>query len=210
MNSMWNKAGHQAIASLRGATLAPPTGWTARRSTILKFVSFACILFVALAASAPAWAQANPKNAQGEEFFIISSVNMQKHQVVLMRPTQLTVVASFSDNTTYTDEKGQKLAISAMKAGDTVWAVVKRAADGTVTVLRLRQGAMTPAELHKLYLRNSSGGTISMPMPRPAPMTPRPLSGAQAAHPLGRPAYLNRLGRDKMRPHGPGADHIHS
>jgi len=214
MNSMWNKADKTVLPAMisgRGAASPSQTGRTARRPTIWSFASLACILFVALAASAPAWAQANPKNAQGEEFFIISSVNMQKHQVVLMRPTQLTVVASFSDNTTYTDEKGQKLAISAMKAGDTVWAVVKRAANGTVTVLRLRQGAMTPAELHTLYLGNSSTGSMPVFVPPPAPMTPRPLSGAQAAHPLGRPAYLNRLGRDKIRqPHGPGGDHIHS
>src|SRR5487761_710113 len=208
MYSMWNKdkagrSAHQAMAFLRGAALASQADGTARRS-ILRLASFGCICFVALAASAPAWAQANPKNAQGEEFFIISSVNM------LMRPSQLTVVANFSNQTTYTDEKGQKLNISAMKAGDTVWAVVKRAANGTVTVLRLRQGAMTPAELHKLYLGNSSTGSIPMPVPRPAPMTPRPLSGAQAAHPLGRPAYSNRPGRAKMRPHGPGGDHIHS
>jgi len=177
---------------------------------VAKFISFAVAILLALAVSAPAWAQAHPKNAQGEEFFIVSSVDLQKHQVVLMRPTQLTVVATIGPQTIYMGEKGQKLDVKAMKAGDTVWAIIKTERDGTVTAVRLRQGAMTVAELHKLYLSNSSIGANTMSMPKPAPMTPRPQSGALTAHPFGTPGYLNRPDRGKMRPHGPDPDHVHS
>lgn len=176
---------------------------------VTKLISFAVAILVALAVSAPAWAQAHPKNAQGEEFFIVSSVDLQKHQVVLMRPTQLTVVATIGPQTSYIGEKGQKLDVKTMKAGDTVWAITKTERDGTVTAVRLRQGAMTAADLHKLYLSNPSSGSNTMSMPPPAPMTPRPQSGAQATLPPGTSPYSARIGR---RPgthhHRPGESKI--
>jgi hypothetical protein len=144
---------------------------------VSRFIPVAIALLMALAVSMPAWAQAQPKNAQGEEFFIVSSVDLQKHQVVLMRPTQLTVVATIGPQTTYLGEKGQKLDVKAMKAGDTVWGITKPGPDGSVVAVRLRQGAMTPAELHKLYRQLPASNTYS------APMTPRPQSGTQAAPP---------------------------
>lgn len=167
---------------------------------VSKFIPAAIAIFLAFAISMPAWAQAHPKNAQGEEFFIVSSVDLQKHQVVLMRPTQLTVVATIGPQTTYLGEKGQKLDVKAMKAGDTVWGIIKPGRDGSVTAVRLRQGAMTPAELHKLYLQLPASNTYSVPM------TPRPQSGAQAAPPAiasGGPPYSTQLGRPRTRHHRP-------
>ncbi|HLJ41057.1 MAG TPA: hypothetical protein VKT50_06175 [Candidatus Acidoferrales bacterium] len=167
---------------------------------VSKFLPVAIAILLALAISTPAWAQAHPKNAQGEEFFIVSSVDLQKHQVVLMRPTQLTVVATIGPQTTYLGEKGQKLDVKAMKAGDTVWGITKPGPDGSVTAVRLRQGAMTPAELHKLYLQLPASNTYS------APMTPRPQSGAQAAPPAissGGSPYSTQLSRPRTRHHRP-------
>jgi len=167
---------------------------------VSKFIPVAIAILVALAISMPAWAQAHPKNAQGEEFFIVSSVDLQKHQVVLMRPTQLTVVATIGPQTTYLGEKGQKLDVKAMKAGDTVWAITKPGRDGSVTAVRLRQGAMTPAELHKLYLQLPANNTYSVPM------TPPPQSGAQtapAATSSGASRYSTQLGRPRTRHHRP-------
>src|SRR5579864_1093952 len=106
---------------------------------VSKFIPVTIAILLAFAVSMPARAQAHPKNAQGEEFFIVSSVDLQKHQVVLMRPTQLTVVATIGPQTTYLGEKGQKLDVKAMKAGDTVWAITKPGRDGSVTAVRLRQ-----------------------------------------------------------------------
>lgn len=165
-----------------------------------KFIPVAIVVLLGLAISMPAWAQAHPKNAQGEEFFIVSSVDLQKHQVVLMRPTQLTVVATIGLQTTYLGEKGQKLNVKAMKAGDTVWGIIKPGPDGSITAVRLRQGAMTPAELHKLYLTAPASNTYSVPM------TPRPQSGAQAAPSptaSGGSPYLTQLSRPRTRHHRP-------
>ena len=165
---------------------------------VLKLISFAIAVLVTLAVSIPASAQTNPKNAQGEEFFIVSSVNLQKHQVVLMRPTQLTVVATIGPQTSYIGEKGQKLDVKAMKAGDTVWAITKAASDGSVIAVRLRQGAMTPAELHKLYLPLPAGNSYS------APMTPRPQSGAQATPTAAKLPYATQIDGPRTRRHRPG------
>src|SRR5579864_8742674 len=167
---------------------------------ISRFISVAIATLVALAISMPVWAQAHPKNAQGEEFFIVSSVDLQKHQVVLMRPTQLTVVATIGPQTAYLGEKGQKLDVKAMKAGDTVWGITKPGPDGSVVAVRLRQGAMTPGELHKLYLRLPASNTYS------APMTPPPQSGAQTAPAVtssGASRYSTQLGRLRTRHHRP-------
>jgi len=170
-----------------------------------KFISYAVTLLLGLAVALPTWAQAHPKNAQGEEFFIVSSVDLQKHQVVLMRPTQLTVVATIGPQTSYVGEKGQKLDVKQMKAGDTVWAITKPGAGGSVMAVRLRQGAMTPAELQKLYLHLPAN---SSSIPTPAPLTPRPQSGAQATPPTGastRSQYLTHLGQPRTRHHRPDA-----
>ncbi|HEV2488323.1 MAG TPA: hypothetical protein VGT03_00820, partial [Candidatus Acidoferrales bacterium] len=102
----------------------------------------------------------------------------------------------------YLGEKGQKLDVKAMKAGDTVWGITKPGPDGSVVAVRLRQGAMTPAELHKLYLQLPASNTYSVPM------TPRPQSGAQAAPPAtssGGSPYSTQLGRPRTRHHRPEA-----
>ncbi|MGB7174344.1 MAG: hypothetical protein WBD23_12425 [Candidatus Acidiferrales bacterium] len=118
-----------------------------------------------LAVSIPACAQGvqNPKNAQGEQFFMISSVDLPKHHIILMAPTQLTLVANTTNLTQFVGEKGQKLTEKDLKAGDTVWAIVKTAKDGETTAVKIREGAMTPADLHKLYLSHPSNALPPLP-----------------------------------------------
>ncbi|MGB6875956.1 MAG: hypothetical protein WBD87_07955 [Candidatus Acidiferrales bacterium] len=131
-------------------------------------------LLLALALSAPLWAQANSK---GEEFFMISSVDQQTHQVVLMRPTQLTVAANFGPQTVYLGEKGQKMTPRDLRAGDTVWAIIKTGKNGVVNALRIREGAMTETELRQLYLHYSTGSSNQPPI-APKPLSPAPESGS--------------------------------
>lgn len=131
------------------------------------------MFFVATLAPSSLWAQAN---SHGEEFFMISSVDQQNHQVVLMRPTQLTVVADFGPHTVCLGDKGQALTPKDLRAGDTVWAVVKPGKGGAENALRIREGAMTQAELQKLYLRYT---TVPVAPPiAPKPLTPTPETGS--------------------------------
>lgn len=122
-----------------------------------KRMIFAASTFAAISAlliAAPVHAQTpnSPSDSRGEQFYVISSVDMQKHQIVLMRPTQLTVVATTNEQTAYVGEKGQKLGLKDLHAGQTVWATLRKDKDGQVAVMKIREGAMTVAELHKLYL----------------------------------------------------------
>ena len=144
------------------------------RGHFSRLAVFASVLALALAFAVPAWAQANSK---GEEFFMISSVDQQKHQVVLMRPTQLTVAADFGPQTVCVGEKNEKMTPKDLRAGDTVWAIIKPGKNGAVNALRIREGAMTQTELRALYLHYSTGGE---PPVTPMPLTPAPkISSAQ-------------------------------
>lgn len=177
-----------------------------------KLATLAVVVGLSLCISVTAWAQTN---SRGEEFFIISSVNFQNHQIVLMRPTQLTVVATFDPETTVLGEKGEKLTTKDLKAGDTVWGMLKFAKDGSASVLRLREGAMTQSDLRNLYLRYPANGVPNAPM---TPLTPRTQSGAAdpqpatpagtapnafAPNPIARGAQ--RPNHARIHPHGPGS-----
>ncbi|HEV2297611.1 MAG TPA: hypothetical protein VGR72_03740 [Candidatus Acidoferrales bacterium] len=118
------------------------------------FVASTLVAILALLVVAPLDAQTpkSPSDSRGEQFYVISSVDMQKHQIVLMRPTQLTVVATTNEQTAYVGEKGQKLGLKDLHAGQTVWATLRKDKDSQVAVMKIREGAMTVAELHKLYL----------------------------------------------------------
>lgn len=169
-------------------------------------------LLMTLALCLPAQAQTN---SRGEEFFIVSSVDQKNHQVVLMHPTQLTVAATISPQTICIGENGKKLSPSALRAGDTVWAILKTGKNGVTDLVSIREGAMTEAELQKLYLHYStSNPSTPPPVPlKPSPLNPPPQSGSAqppAIPPVaaGSNAMLRgqrRLGEAHRRSHGPGA-----
>lgn len=174
---------------------------------LTKIGLLAAALAMALSLAAPLWAQ---NNAKGESFYIVSSVNFQTHQIVLMHPTQLTVVADFGPQTSVLDENGKKLTTKDLKAGDTVWAIVKKdKKNDDASVSSIRMGAMSQSELRQLYLKYPSNGTPNVPV---TPVKPTPESGAAApqaspstrgaaapgARQPGRPDHVH------ARPHGPG------
>jgi hypothetical protein len=121
---------------------------------MLKFVSVTWIAVLALTMGSFAFAQLpkSPTDSSGQRFYIISSVDLQKDQIVLMQPTQLTIVATADDKSAFVGEQGQKLTLKDLRAGQTVWAILRRDKGGKTTIVRLREGAMTIAELHRLYL----------------------------------------------------------
>lgn len=155
-------------------------------------------------------------NSRGEEFFIISSVDQKTHQVVLMRPTQLTVAAGVTAKTICLGENGKNMNPNSLQAGDTVWATLKAGKNGAENLVSIREGAMTETELHKLYLHYSAP-TMSTPPPiplKPSPLNPPPQTGTAQSPaavppvPNGSNAMLGgqrRLGEKHHRSHGPGA-----
>lgn len=87
----------------------------------------------------------------GDSFFIISSVDAKKQQLVLKLPTEVTEVVQVTPATTYRDEEGKTLKFEDLRAGDTVYAKLARKAKGTLTVVSIRRGPMTLEELHRRY-----------------------------------------------------------
>lgn len=165
----------------------------------------AVALLLGAVLSSSLWAQAN---SRGEEFFMISSVDQQTHQVVLMRPTQLTVAATFGPQTVCLGEKGQKLTPKDLRAGDTVWAIVRASKSGAVSAVRIREGAMTQAEMRQLYLHYSPD--VPLKPVTPSPLKPAPENGSAAPQtpsptivtPNTAMRGMHRPGRDRRHPHG--------
>jgi hypothetical protein len=143
----------------------------------LHFSTIAIVGGMVLALATSARAQTNSK---GEEFFMVSSVDQQTHQVVLMRPTQLTVAATVGPQTRCQAENGQKMSPSNLKAGDTVWAIVKPGKSGTMNAVSIREGAMTQSELEKIYLHYTTSAPAEPPV-KPIPLNPPPQSGTVQA-----------------------------
>lgn len=101
-----------------------------------------------------AYAQtAQRQQSGGESFFIISSVDAKKQQLVLKLPTEVTEVVQVTPKTIYRDQNGKALKFEDLRAGDTVYAAVVRNSKGELAVVSLRRAPMTLEELHRRYFR---------------------------------------------------------
>ena len=94
------------------------------------------------------------KTPAGEEFFIVASIDQPKSQILLKRPTEVTMLAKITPSTHILDENGKPLHLSGLRAGDTVWVVASndKKDKGEDDAIRVRKGSMTVEELHKSYL----------------------------------------------------------
>lgn len=96
-------------------------------------------------------ATAGKKTPTGEQFFIVASVDLQKSQLLLKHPTEVTLLAHVDDKTKYLDSAGKPTQLSNLRAGDTVWVTLSNGSSGP-TAVQVRKGEMTVAELHRYYL----------------------------------------------------------
>ncbi len=95
-------------------------------------------------------APSDPKS--GEEFFIISSVDSAKKQLLVKEPTEITEVLQVNDKTRYTDRNGKAMQFTDLRAGDTVY-IRRTATPGGKLAVSIRKGPMTVEELHRRYLK---------------------------------------------------------
>lgn len=96
----------------------------------------------------PVAAQAQP------EFFIVSSVNVSKSQILLQRSSEVTVLMQVNKHTRIPNQQGKPTAFSDLRADSMVWIV--SAADkggGELLAVSIREGPMTVQALHRLYLQ---------------------------------------------------------
>jgi phosphohistidine swiveling domain-containing protein len=116
------------------------------------FAAVFSLLSAVLGASLIA-AQVTPArgSAQGE-FFIVSSVNLQKQDLFVKAPTEVTEEMTVTPRTVILSEQGKHIPLSQVRAGDTVYVVSRRNSQGFPEVVRLQQGPMTVGILHARYL----------------------------------------------------------
>jgi hypothetical protein len=91
------------------------------------------------------------KTPAGEQFFIVASLDLQKSQLLLKYPTEVTLLMKVTDQTKLVDDAGKPIKLSDLRAGDTVWLTSAEGPDGVVAS-RIRKGEMTVADLHRYYL----------------------------------------------------------
>jgi len=88
----------------------------------------------------------------GEEFFIVSSVDITKRQLLLKEPTEITQLIQVNDKTRYTDRNGKAMQFADLRAGDTIYIRSTATSAGRVA-LSIRKGPMTLQELQRHYLK---------------------------------------------------------
>lgn len=131
-------------------------GYLWRLDTFMKILRIAALMLAAGAFVRPAIARAQPLAASAsEQFFIISSVDQKKKELVLKLPTEVTQLMRVSDSTVYLGEDGKPIEFGSLRAGDTVYINSERGADGVLVARRIRKGPMTLEELHRRYLSGS-------------------------------------------------------
>jgi hypothetical protein len=89
------------------------------------------------------------QSAPAGEFFIISSIDPVKEQLIVKRPTEVTQVVRVDAHTKYFDRAKKPIGLSDIRAGDTVY-ITSSATSGVA--LEVHRGAMTVTELHRRYL----------------------------------------------------------
>jgi hypothetical protein len=87
----------------------------------------------------------------GEQFYLVASLDLQKSQLLLKHPTEVTQLVAISDKTKIQDVTGASLMLSDLRAGDTVW-VSTSGSGATIAATSIRKGQMTVADLHRFYL----------------------------------------------------------
>ena len=112
-----------------------------------RFVMFVLILATVVSLCPASGAGEEPR----DRFFIISSVDPAKRELLVKMPTEVTELMRVDGDTKYFDRRGKSIGLADFRAGDTVYIVTSK--DGTVR--EIRKGPMTIQELRKRYLQAS-------------------------------------------------------
>jgi hypothetical protein len=125
---------------------------TASLSRVFVLIALGLVTFVL-----PSGAQTKTRGAArptDDEFFIISSIDRARSQVLVKRPTEVTEVIRVDAATRYIDDEGKAIALDDLRAGDTVFIRISRTTNGHVAA-EIRKGPMTVDELQRRYLQRA-------------------------------------------------------
>ena len=115
------------------------------------FLTFATIVGCGFSLAGQSSKAAGTANG-GEEFFIVSSVDITKKQLLLKEPTEITQLIEVNDKTRYTDRTGKAMQLGDLRAGDTIYLRSTTTSAGRVAV-SIRKGPMSLQELQRHYLK---------------------------------------------------------
>ena len=124
-----------------------PAGRRLRVVAIVFATVVSCVFLVAAQSS-----KATGSTNGGEEFFIVSSVDITKKQLLLKEPTEITQLIQVNDKTRYMDKDGKPMQFGDLRAGDTIYIKSANGSAGRVAV-SIRKGPMTLQELQRHYLK---------------------------------------------------------
>jgi hypothetical protein len=126
-----------------------------KRRTLAIASALVLVLFASGRLRAKDRAQSRATGA--DEFFIISSVDLKKHQLVLKHPTEVTELMQVTDSTVCVDDQEGRIPFGDLRAGDTVYVTASARRDGPPVATRVRRAPMTVQELHHRYLSSFGG-----------------------------------------------------
>ena len=124
-----------------------PVGRRLRVVAIVFATVVSCVFSLAAQSS-----KATSSTNRGEEFFIVSSVDITKKQLLLKEPTEITQLIQVNDKTRYMDKDGKLMQFGDLRAGDTIYIRFSNTSAGRVAV-SIRKGPMTLEELRRHYLK---------------------------------------------------------
>ena len=87
------------------------------------------------------------------DFFIVSSIDLTKKQILLKRPTEVTELMRVDGETRFFDEHAKAIRLTDLRAGDTVYITSK--SNGGPVAVSIRKGPMTLEVLRERYLKTA-------------------------------------------------------
>ena len=88
------------------------------------------------------------------DFYIVSSIDLAKKQILLKRPTEVTELMRVDGETRYFEESGKPMRLADLRAGDTVF-ITSKPAGGQSVAVTIRKGPMTLDLLRERYLKGT-------------------------------------------------------
>ena len=88
------------------------------------------------------------------DFFIVSSIDLAKRQILLKRPTEVTELMRVDGETRYFEESGKAIRLTDLRAGDTVF-ITSKPTGGQSVAVTIHKGRMTPDMLRERYLKGA-------------------------------------------------------
>lgn len=163
-------------------------------------------LLLSLAVFAPRAAAAVSRS---DEFFVISSIDRSKNNLVLLQATEISEIMSIDPKTQFFDESGKPLKLTDLRSGDTVYIASHRNSDGGVVADKVSKGTMTVADLRQRYVPylppNAGTFASGQAAKSQAKAAAAPAAAQKPAKPAGQGASGN--GQHKHNPNSQNPNH---